>query len=174
MELLAQSLAYRQEIQANKAGSHKGMVTKQLLQESQHLQWRIADLATEDHILSGKWMLFPNTADVNRVWKRIVQGVVDNRLGCAAKVATDKGNKERLLCIYTPDFRNVEDISHVLAELEAMGLLNAGRTIYYKHDAYTYLDIRSANAGQYGLQASLYNSRSLTLAGKLPAPSAGP
>jgi len=47
-------------------------------------------------------MLFPNTADVNRVWKRIVQGVVDNRLGCAAKVATDKGNKERLLCIYTP------------------------------------------------------------------------
>jgi len=72
------------------------------------------------------------------------------------------------------DFRNVEDISHVLAELEAMGLLNAGRTIYYKHDAYTYLDIRSANAGQYGLQASLYNSRSLTLAGKLPAPSAGP
>jgi hypothetical protein len=47
-----------------------------------------------------------------------------------------------------------------------MGLLSAGRTIYYKSDAYTYLDLRRENAAEYGLQASLYNSRSMLAASK--------
>lgn len=49
----------------------------------------------------------------------------------------------------------------VLQELDSMDLLNPGRTLYYKHDAYTYLDLKSGTATQYGLQASLYNSRAM-------------
>ena len=49
-----------------------------------------------------------------------------------------------------------------------MGVFNANRTIYYKSDAYTYLDLKSATAPQYGLQASLYNSRTLMAQGMVP------
>jgi hypothetical protein len=41
-------------------------------------------------------MLFPKSADVTRIWKQVVSGVVDNRLGCTSKVVTDDGSDERL------------------------------------------------------------------------------
>lgn len=46
-------------------------------------------------------MLFPKAVDVTRVWKQIVQAVINDRLGPTAKVATDNGNDERLICVYT-------------------------------------------------------------------------
>lgn len=55
-----------------------------------------------------------------------------------------------------------------------MCLLNPGRSLYYKHDAYTYLDLKSGTAAQYGLQASLYNSRTMMAAGSLPKASSRP
>jgi hypothetical protein len=61
----------------------------------------------------------------------------------------------------------------VLHELDAMGLLNGGKTIYYKPDAYTYLDLRRETATEYGLQASLYNSRSMMAAGKVSKTTSG-
>ncbi|KAF1840274.1 DUF1917-domain-containing protein [Cucurbitaria berberidis CBS 394.84] len=168
MELLKQSRQDRQAMQANDSQGSKGMLTKFLNQEGKALQQRIADLAEENNVLSGKWMLFPKSEDVTRMWKLIVKGVIDDRLGTAAKVATDDGRDERLICVYTRNFRDANDVRRVLCELEAMGLLNSGRTLYYKPDAYTYLDINSTTATQYGLQASLHNSRSMMAAVGFP------
>jgi hypothetical protein len=128
-------------------------------------------------------MLFPKSADVTRIWKQVVAGVIDDRLGCTSKVATDDGSDERLsayatdlyvrmctdstfaiVCVYTKNFQDAEDVLRVLHELETMDLVNASKTIYYKSDAYTYLDLKSGTAAQYGLQASLYNSRTLMTA----------
>ena len=41
-------------------------------------------------------MLFPKSEDVTRIWKLVVKGVIDDRLGNSAKVATDDGSEERL------------------------------------------------------------------------------
>lgn len=41
-------------------------------------------------------MLFPKAVEVARVWKQVVANVIDNRLGCTCKVATDDGKDERL------------------------------------------------------------------------------
>jgi hypothetical protein len=49
-------------------------------------------------------------------------------------------------------------VLRVLQELETMSLLPSGRSIYYKSDAYTYLDLYKQTAAEYGLQASLYTS----------------
>ncbi len=54
MELLEQSLQTRREIQKEGARRPKSMVTRQLQQESKILQERIASLAKETHVLSGK------------------------------------------------------------------------------------------------------------------------
>jgi hypothetical protein len=41
-------------------------------------------------------MLFPRCEDVTRVWKAIVEAVINDRLGPMAKVAPDDGKAERL------------------------------------------------------------------------------
>lgn len=113
-------------------------------------------------------MLFPKLEEVTQVWKKVFTGVIDGRLGPTAKVATDEGNPgDRLICIYTEDFRDENDVLRILQEIEAMGLLPSGRSIYYKLDAYTYLDIKGKNAADYGLQASLYSSYKMLAAGRI-------
>ncbi|KAF2661741.1 DUF1917-domain-containing protein, partial [Lophiostoma macrostomum CBS 122681] len=168
-ELLHQSLEKRAEIRTKNSHLVKGSVTRLLNQESESLKSSIAKLAEESNILSGKWMLFPKLEDVTRVWKLIVDGTINNRLGSGSKVATEQdGKPERLICVYTKDFRDTDDVLRVLKELVTMGLVNPGRGIYYKSDAYTYLDIYGQNAAEYGLQASVYSSQKLLASASLP------
>jgi hypothetical protein len=107
-------------------------------------------------------MLFPSSLDLTRVWRLVVDGTINNRLGTAAKVATNQDGKDvRLICVYTKDFRDTDDVLRVLQQLVALGLVNGARGIYYKSDAYTYLDIYGQNATEYGLQASVYSSQKM-------------
>jgi hypothetical protein len=107
-------------------------------------------------------MLFPELQDLSRVWRLVVDAVISNRLGPTAKVAPDDGSKRaRLICIYTHDFRDKDDVLRVLQELVAIGVARTGKTIYYKSDVYTYLGIYKETATTYGLQASLYSSQKL-------------
>lgn len=68
--------------------------------------------------------------------------------------------------MYTKDFRDEDDVLRVLKELEDLDLLDHGRSIYYKSDAFTHLDLYSATASKYGLQASLYNSSKMLAAAR--------
>ncbi|KAJ9203522.1 hypothetical protein DTO164E3_2444 [Paecilomyces variotii] len=117
-------------------------------------------LARETGVISGKWMLFPTADHVDEVWAAVAQATANDELGVAAKVATDNGSEGgRLVAIYTRDYDDKKDVKRVLERLVELGLVDRGSTrpIYYKCDAYTYLDIKSTN--QYGLKASLYSSR---------------
>lgn len=59
MQLLQESLESRRKIRELAATQPKGSVTKKLSQESKSLQERIASLARDTHVLSGKirWKL---------------------------------------------------------------------------------------------------------------------
>ena len=48
-----------------------------------------------------------------------------------------------------------------------MGFLSSDRPIYYKSDAFTYLNLYKQSAEEYGLQASLYSSSRMMAAGRL-------
>lgn len=128
-------------------------------------------------------MLFPKVEEVTKSWKTVVEAVINDRLGPSAKVAPDDGKDERLseisvsspmasqltcslVCVYTKDFRDEDDVLRVLQELDDLDLLRHGRSIYYKTDAYTYLDLYSATADKYGLQASLYSSHKMLAAAR--------
>lgn len=71
-----------------------------------------------------------------------------------------------IVCVYTKDFRDEDDVLRVLRELEDLDLVREGRSIYYKSDAFTYLDLYSATANKYGLQASLYTSQKMLAAAR--------
>jgi hypothetical protein len=108
-------------------------------------------------------MLFPQVHEVDDVWRTVCEGVDAGRLGTAAKVSTtcQEGDSARLICVYTKDFTDLEDVKRVLLALVDMGLVRADmpRGIMYKCDAYTYLGIYGKN--EYGLRASIYGSKEM-------------
>lgn len=116
-------------------------------------------------------MLFPTEDDVTQTWRTVCEAMIENKLGEQAKVAIEDHSRRlsspdapftpnRLICIYTYDFSDLEDVRRVLDELVDLGLVSReGRGIYYKCDAYTYLGIESNNP--YKLKASLYSSSDL-------------
>ncbi|KAJ1325583.1 DUF1917 domain-containing protein [Microdochium nivale] len=117
-------------------------------------------LAKHLRVTCGKWMLFCTVSDVNTVWEIVAKATVNNELGIAAKVApksTTDFRAERIICVYTADFSNTQDVKRVATSLHRLGLIPPmGRPIYYKPDAYTYLGLGSQNP--WGIRASIYNS----------------
>ncbi|KAI1264548.1 DUF1917-domain-containing protein [Xylariaceae sp. FL1019] len=121
----------------------------------------ILDLAQHLRVTCGKWMIFCSVLEVNDVWEIIAKATANNELGIAAKVApkpiVPKGN-ERLICVYTADFSNRDDVIRVAERLKALGL-TARKPLYYKPDAYTYLGIASQNPWE--IKASIYSTQTL-------------
>lgn len=116
-------------------------------------------------------MLFPSPSRVNHYWSLIAAGTANGELGHAAKVATDDGSGgARLICVYTEDSGDRGDVRRVLERLVEMGLvgrngaMGEGWAVYYKADAFTYLDVMSGNV--WGLKPSLYSSREVLGEGK--------
>ncbi|KAK3320079.1 hypothetical protein B0T19DRAFT_280299 [Cercophora scortea] len=120
------------------------------------------DLAVECNLLSGKWMLFPQPGDVDAVWARVARATANNELGQMAKVATRTANsaEPRLICVYTKDYRDKEDVARVLRRLRELGLVRDGeKRIYYKTDGWTNLGIYGGN--DWNIKASLYSSNDI-------------
>ncbi|KIV81939.1 hypothetical protein PV11_04086 [Exophiala sideris] len=189
--LLENYMARKQEIEEQNPGKQPGSITRILRPDRVRLESSIRELARQKNVTCGKWMLFPEASDVDWVWAIVAKGVWEGKLGISAKVATAtdagpttdegderaRGREQRLICVYTYDFSDKDDVKRVLLGLKQLGLLdndsfgdgsrsnngNAGKVIYYKCDAYTYLDISSNN--EYKLKASMYNSKDM-LAGK--------
>jgi len=106
----------------------------------------------KDDVRSGKWLLFVSNDDVDEVWSRIKTATEASRLGSEAKAATAANQNSRgkhVICVYTLDWQNQEDVGRVLRELRRMGF--AGR-VSYKRDSDTL-------AGVYGSGAATYVSQ---------------
>ncbi|KAM3413718.1 hypothetical protein BST61_g10408 [Cercospora zeina] len=118
-------------------------------------------LAISTSVTYGKWMLFPSAADLAQFWRLVATATAQGRLGPTSKTAVLNPNEtETVICVYTCDFSDRNDVYRVLKALVDIGLCAAsGQPIYYKCDAYTYLGINSEN--EYKLRASLYSSRAI-------------
>ncbi|KAL2800777.1 hypothetical protein BJX66DRAFT_99465 [Aspergillus keveii] len=141
-----------------KGGSNVAL-SRKLSPVKRELETRLFALAQETNVVSGKWMLFITPDRVDSYWRRVVEGTMRGALGYAAKVATDAGNgpRARLICVYTKDYRDRDDIKRVLMNLMELGLVRKGeRPVYYKCDVLTYLEIMSGNP--YGLKPTLCSS----------------
>ena len=122
-------------------GHPKTLLNRKLTQLRKTATEQILNAAQEHGVITGKWMLFPSSAKVNAVWQLVAEATISEQLGCGAKVATDGGlgnDWPRLICVYTEDCSDHEDVERVLRKLAEMGLVNqkeaagAPRGIYYK------------------------------------------
>lgn len=89
---------------------------------------------------SGKWLLFIPVGRIDKVWKVIDRETRLGRLGIATKVATAKSNSRatnrlvRVICVYTYDSTDLEDVHRVRRRLRELGFV---KKISYKTDAAT-------------------------------------
>ncbi|KUJ14853.1 DUF1917-domain-containing protein [Mollisia scopiformis] len=160
--LLQELTQIRHTLEKKKPGKTKAAITREVNADKDRIVKEILDTAKNLHCTTGKWMLFCDEAEVNAVWSVVARATADNDLGIAAKVAPDDGQnrKPRLMCIYTKDFTDMKDVSRVLHKMKDLGLVNnREKPIYYKCDAYTYLELTSANP--YNIKASLYSSKDI-------------
>jgi hypothetical protein len=94
---------------------------------------------------SGKWLVFVPVSRVDEVWAKIREATEDGRLGDSAKVATAKPNSnatdpsKKVICVYTYDRTDEEDVRRIRDELRALGIVSK---IPYKTD-------RDTTAGRY-------------------------
>lgn len=108
-------------------------------------------------------MLFPSPKNVDEVWAKVARATWEGELGVGAKVAAknyddENSEKSRLVCVYTRDFEDRADVERVLEKLVGMKLVGE-QGIFYKCDAYTYLDVMGGN--EWKLKASMYGSKEL-------------
>ena len=95
-----------------------------------------------DRLTSGKWLLYPSTEQVDRFWAAIKEATEDGRLGNQSKVATARGAKPdintgrmcHVICVYTYDWEDTDDMVRVREELRKLGIT---WRIPYKTDADT-------------------------------------
>ncbi len=86
---------------------------------------------------SGKWLLFVPTESIDAVWEKIRRATEQGRLGNASKVSTAlpkpnfKDTGKRVICVYTCDSDDADDVRQIRAELRKLGFTNK---ISYKTD----------------------------------------
>lgn len=103
----------------------------------------------------GKWLLFVPIAQIDDIWQKIASAVEQGLLGGSAKVATAFPNphqrdpNKRVICVYTYDCTDEEDVRRVRQRLRELGFTGK---IAYKADQVT----REGQYSQKGQRVSKY------------------
>jgi hypothetical protein len=104
---------------------------------------------------SGKWMIFSPLEDHDEAWETIRASTEEDGLGFSAKAATAFKNprrlsdKEKLICVYTYDYSDLDDVRRVFSQLRELGFM---QQLPYKSNEDT-------RVGNYGNGVSLFLSR---------------
>ncbi len=89
---------------------------------------------------SGKWLLFVPFQKLDQTWKLIAEETVAGQLGIESKAATAKPNPIaknswiKVVCVYTYDLSDVEDVMRVRKRLRTIGF---EKKLSYKTDQAT-------------------------------------
>lgn len=76
---------------------------------------------------AGKWLIFLKSSKVDAVWAVMKRETLAARLGTAAKVSTAHSHTEydpdgsHVICVYTADYRNEDDVRAVRSKLFDLG-----------------------------------------------------
>lgn len=86
---------------------------------------------------SGKWLVFEHISEIDNLWLKIREATVNGQLGGSSKTSTAKPNPNasdndyKVICVYTADFSNKEDVKRIEYELRKIGVENK---LIYKLD----------------------------------------
>lgn len=99
----------------------------------------VDELAVKSGIRVGKWLVYRVRSEIDGVRETIARATIEGDLGTSAKVSTKlQGRDRHLICVYTDDYLDLDDVNRVRDELDALGFTER---LCYKPDIYTYLGI---------------------------------
>ena len=99
----------------------------------------------------GKWLIFVSSHTAHAMWNKIRIRLEEGRLGGLAKASTakhglsSKGSKHRVICVYTYDWKDWEDVKRIRDELRKIGIT---RKIPYKTDEDTERGVYRAGSSE--------------------------
>ena len=103
-------------------------------------------------IRSGKWLIFASVDEIDSTWAVIKQATIEGRLGGVSKVATARDNptskdpNTKVICVYTYDYEDTEDVFGIREVLYGLGF---DKRLVYKSD-------RATREGRYGPKVGTY------------------
>ncbi len=88
---------------------------------------------------TGKWLIFLNKENVDKIWNKIKLATEEGSLGIEAKVSTAKPKStnigfekdKHVICVYTYNWTDVKDVKRVREKLKKLGITGK---IPYKTD----------------------------------------
>jgi hypothetical protein len=89
---------------------------------------------------SGKWLVFVDISELDETWQIIKKATKEGILGIGAKASTAKKNEnasshnEKVICVYTYNWLDKEDVFRVEKMLRSIGI---NQTLFYKADSDT-------------------------------------
>ncbi len=100
----------------------------------------IDKLAVRTAILGGKWLVYRARDEIDSAWLTIARATFNRTLGRGAKVSTAEEDEAKIhvICIYTRNYLDLDDLKKIRGLLKDMGFTES---LCYKPDIYTYLNI---------------------------------
>ena len=86
---------------------------------------------------SGKWLIFEHVSKIDELWAKVREATINGQFGECSKVSTAKPNRNasdsnfKVICIYTADFSNKEDVERIEKSIRGLGIENK---LIYKLD----------------------------------------
>lgn len=112
----------------------------------------INDIAEKYNILSGKWLIYKKTTQIDNLWKDISINCIKGFLGPSVKVSPkDNYNKQHVICVFTKNYLDKENVYKIRDNLKNIGVINK---ISYKPDIFTYFEIYRNN--KWNIKSSIY------------------
>lgn len=114
----------------------------------------IVELAKKHNVLHGKWLLNVKPESASEIWPKIRNACISGKLGSTAKISDQPENGSFVICVYTNNFTDKEDVLRVRQAIHALGIYTKS-SLHYKPDAITLLDIYAGDMK--GMRTTVYS-----------------
>lgn len=117
-------------------------------------------VAKKHRLMSGKWMCFPRSDEVDCVWENLCRAMMSGTLkDCTEiKISTASAKDDmHVLVAYTDDYSNEKLTQSIAKNLTSLLPPLKDNRLLYKADIYTHLGIYAKN--EYNLKPTIYTAR---------------
>eukprot|EP00474_Spongospora_subterranea_P011371 CRZ11829.1 hypothetical protein [Spongospora subterranea] len=106
-------------------------------------QQMLNKLAEKYNVVSGKWMIYLKSFEVDEGWNRIARAVTSGDVGVAAKVEPYSPTEiNHCICVYASNIFDHKEVRDLRQHLRQMGF---DKVLEFKPDAYTHVGIYPGN-----------------------------
>ena len=128
--------------------------------EGQSTLAEVDKLAEQFNVVSGKWLVFISSDEVDNLLERIAKSTLSGTLGNSAKVSThseEDPDSKHVICVNNADYRSIDEVNRVRDELRRLGVTQ--RIAYINQTFISIVAYIRRIAGEFGLRAITFDRK---------------